>query len=809
MALRHVSWVMTVGALALGYLTVYQEHLGMWDAQVQPQLLSSSSSISTTPLCTPARILYFNLQPSLYGRDAELPEFREAKTAGFDITLANRNSMPTITKGSFDIYNVLWLHGGCAGEAFPLKAAELSVIRAFYLKGGSLIIDAGDNYAGGVYGPAGANCQDRANQIAMNLGVQFSGRVQYATSTDGCRPIQTGSSPLLTNVTKVFRESSGEMKLLPTVSWGKTKPVFVGTIDATGAPVFAAIAKEDGHGGAVFSPQDQGMQIRCSGQNGTIYKNIFKFLGHELNCKEPQSTMTTTEIPGAYCQVLQKSLYGSGAVRVACPQNSVIMGGGWNNGISEITDYSRPFETGQGWECHGNKEDTSATCSAVCCDSYYYDSIVTVRDGVLNNKLTPTCPQNYSVVGGGFDDTEKNKDEDILKPSDDISGWQCYDDGSDTPGSRCFAICAKRKDASDPMVCKTVSTTAGQDKGISVLCPKGSFITGGGFEDRGAANKDQDASMPTPGADGWYCEKNGNKDGVTANICYARCCTLPEVSLLAPLSARSSPLASSLSVGNSSRSLSLLPLSASSLLSVSAATSLQSSLVSPSSSSSSETPPSSVSFSLPQILSSANNAPASSAGPVVSSARSSVSPVFSTSSMSAGQSSSSSTVTSSVPSLSSQRTLQASSVTATNICQPDACRRQGDAYCKKNGNLKCAEIGTTPCFVCLAEVGFMPSSSRTSHASLPIAATVETQSNDATAAVASSRRPVSSSVQSAARSSATPSSAPAVLQATLLAPWYPSASDAHIPLSASGPGTLGVMAAGAVSGLLWMRKRRK
>ena len=806
LASRRLLWALVLPFI-IGLFAYYALERNALPAQV-PSLTSSSSS-SSTDVCTPARILYFNLQPSLYGRDAELAEFREAKAAGFDITLANRNSIPTITKNAFDIYNVLWLHGGCAGEAFPLKEAELNVIKDFYLKGGSLIVDAGDNYAGGIYGPAGANCQDRANQVAKNLGVEFSGRVQYATSADGCRAIKADSSPLLADVGKIFRESSGEMKLLPIVAWGKTKPVFHGSIDVTGAPVFAAIQKESGHGGVIFSPQDQGMQIRCTGQTGTIYKNIFTFLGHELNCKEPESVTTTTEIPGANCQIVRKSLYGSGAVQVPCPTQTVIMGGGWNNGTSELTDYSRPLEIGQGWECHGNKEDSSGMCSAVCCDSFYYDSLVTVRDGVLNNKLTPTCPQSYSVVGGGFYDTTKIRDEDTLKPSDDLNGWQCHDDDSDTAGSRCFAVCAKRKDANDPMICKTVSTTAGQDKGTTVLCPRGSFLTGGGFDDLSSTNKDQDASMPTPNSDGWYCQKTGNKDGLTANICYARCCTLPEVTLLAALSSKnSSATAASLGVssGTSIASSTTAPVTSSA---INNASSMFSILVSPSSSSpSSETVSSfALPFSAqaPSSISSAQTSLSSSVTlppPPASSTRppaiSSASPISASSAPAAAMTVSSSSVMSS-----------SSYVSAPAACPPNACRNQGDAYCRMNGNLRCAEIATEPCFVCLAEIGFAQPSSSPPLSSLPLAPTVETESSLSSHATMSSLHSASSVAQTSSPVVRFTSSAPGVLPAILLTPWYPAASEAHVALGASGPGTLGVMAAGAASGLLWMRKRRK
>lgn len=484
------------------------------------------------------------------------------------------------------------------------------------------------------------------------------------------------------------------------------------------------------------------------------------------------------------------------------------MGGGWNNGISELTEYSRPLESGQGWECHGNKEDASGTCSAVCCDSYHYDSIVMTRAGVLSNSLTPVCPQTYTVVGGGFLSTKKNSDTDSLHPSEDLNGWKCYDDEADTVGSSCFAVCAKRKDPSDPMTCKTVSVTAGQDKGTSVLCPKGSFVTGGGFEDKGGKNKDQDASMPTPADNGWYCEKTGNKDGLTANTCYARCCTLPEVTLLAALSSRSSVAATSSSGASSiisSLSSAPVPVPSSATSAVTSVSSSPASTPFSSEASSLSIPlfssPAPTSAQSLQVSSSSFVVPLPSA---VSSMR-----LSARASVQTAPSSSQVQPVAGLSSFAGSPPPSSSSAAPAPTCSPDTCRKQGDAYCRMNGNLRCAEIATEPCFVCLAEIGFAQPSSSPPLSSLPLAPTVETESSLSSHATMSSLHSASSVAQTSSPVVRFSSSAPGVLPAILLTPWYPAASEAHVALGASGPGTLGVMAAGAASGLLWMRKRRK
>lgn len=759
------------------------------DGQRLGQVLSNASvSSSSTSTCTPARILYFNLQPSLYGRDGELQEFKDVKAAGFNITLANRTSTPTITSGTLAGYNVLWLHSGCAGETYPLKTVEVNAIRDFYLKGGSLILDAGDNQGGGLFGPPGSDCQSRVNQIAIPLGITFTGKVQYGQSTNSCRTI-TSTDPLLQGVKGIFRESSGEMKT-GAVTWSTTTPTFIGSIDVTGSPVFAATVKEKTHGGVIFSPQDQGLQSKCTGQDGAVYKNIMSFFGHPLDCEAPGTEVTSVEIAGGTCQQVSRPLYSSGAVRVTCPSGTVIMGGGWDNGPGELFDYSRPLEVGQGWECQGNLEAAGGSCTAICCDSFLYESLVNYRPGLLNTKLEPFCSANYQLTGGGYIDGTPGKDEDWLKPNDSGNGWLCYDDASTGDNSRCFGVCARRKDTTDSLSCQTLSVAApqGTATGALVLCPKGTFVSGGGFEDRTTLNHDQDVSMPNADGTGWICKREGNtKTGSGANICYARCCTLPASVLNAPpkTSASSSVLQTSSPV--SSASSQEIPSSiASSSLSgslVSSSAELSSSLQSAS------TLPSSEALSPSSISSSPSSSP-----PVLTSSSSSSSAL--------AQSTSSAQAVAMVSSVQSSPSVPPpSSFSPSPSCPTDACKTGGEAYCTAFG-LSCGAIADFPCFVCLAEVTHVSHSSPASSRTLSSTPNLETQ----TVSAASSQSRTSSGT-SRSSSSALPLTAQLlpIAPATEMTPLRPAA---HPPVGATGPGTLFTMVAGAAAGFGWMRRRR-
>lgn len=791
--------------LAAALLGVLAGSAFWWNQPYAPlwgQATTSQGGSSSAAACTPARILYLNLQPTMYDRSGELPEFREMQALGFNITLANRNSLKTITKDALSSYNVLWVHGGCAGESFPLGKTEIAAIRDFYLTGNDLVIEAGDNYGGGIYGPPNASCQLRANQIAANLGLTFSGRIQYGQTTDGCQEIAGGTGSILAGVGKVFRDSSGEMTLGGTVTWGTTKPEFAGRIPSTGAPVLAQIKPEKGHGAVIFTAQDQGFQKRCSGQNGKLYKNIFAFLGHGLDCKEPSSETKAVDIAGGTCSLLTRPLYGSGSIRVACPAGTVIMGGGWDGNAASAIDYSRPFEVGQGWECEGNNDDSTGVCTAVCCDAFQYESIVTYREGGLSDNLVPVCPQSYQLLGGGFIDGTKNKDEDALSPQDSVNGWRCFDDDSTGASGQCFALCGRRKSGEDRMTCTTASVTGHQATPVTVACPQGTFVTGGGFDDASNTDGRQDMSMPTPSGDGWMCQKTANNKNTLPNVCYARCCTLPELVLTAMLSSAASRPSAASSASSDWPASSAQSVTSSQ---ASSASSSSSSSVTPVASSQGQSfppvPPPSSPPPLPPPSSRPSSLPTSASSPLAVARASSPTAASSIAPPPA-----------SPPPSSAIRTASQPPPSSAPACPADACKTTGNAYCKKTG-LTCAAIGTQPCFVCLAPIAAPPVLPGTSASS---AALVVLVTSEAAAPPASSRLPSSPRPSPPSRSSAQAPSPPssrkeayAVLPAAVITPWQPAVRGDSPPLGATGPGTLGVMAAGAAAGLAWMRKKRK
>lgn len=760
-------------------------------------LTQSSSSSSQT--CTPARLLYFNLQPSLYGRDGPLPEFNEVQALGVDATFANRNSTPAINAAVLAPYNILWLHGGCGGESYPLKPAEISAIKSFFTKGGSLILDAGDDEAGGDQGPAGADCQSRINAVSENLGVSFSGHVQYAQG-NVCRPIRNSGSTLLDNISKIRRDSSGKMTIGP-VTWGKAKPVFTGVIPETGEPVLAVLPPQDTDGGAIFSPQDQGLIEQCSGADGLLYKHILTYLNHPVDCAAPSVKTTVTPIAGGSCSLVQKSLYGSGAVQVPCPAGTVIMGGGWNNGAGDVFTESRPFEVGQGWQCTGNRQSADATCTAVCCDDTVYSSIVVERDGGLSDDLTPTCPNGSQLVSGGFIDAAIGKDQDTIAPRDDVNGWECYnDDSTGTTGSRCFALCAQRIIRGDVLTCQTKSLAAPQDAGVSVACPPNTFITGGGFKDMQGGNHDQDESMPLPTADGWACAKQGNtKTGTGANICYARCCSLPEgITDPGPVSSRAALSSSSSASGQTVLSSSSQAQAASFPSVGSSQAYVIPGYIPPpagQNSPASAAPSSETSSAETTSFSSASIAVSSQEQAVVSSSAF-PSSVASSSAQTTSQTvafasvSSAAMQSSSAPIITSAFSTSVSSA-APMRCPQNACALGGDGYCSAY-QATCAAIADAPCFVCLTASGTREMPVLAS--SMGYIPSVQVESSSVR-----SLPPVSSS--SAAGITGSP------VTAQILPPIV--VSSGHAPVGATGPGTLAMMAAGASSGVALIRRGRR
>ncbi|MAG20046.1 hypothetical protein CL618_01280, partial [archaeon] len=130
-----------------------------------------------------------------------------------------------------------------------------------------------------------------------------------------------------------------------------------------------------------------------------------------------------------------------------CGSGYTIMGGGW---AGSIGSYGIP--QADGFSCED--DSSSSKCYAICCDASEVDSIVVSETGRLDYGIKTYCPSGYEVVSGGFEDKIVNTDQDSLSPLNN-NGWYCQDDDSSDKGSTCYAVCAKSKDTSLKLSCKT------------------------------------------------------------------------------------------------------------------------------------------------------------------------------------------------------------------------------------------------------------------------------------------------------------------------------------------------------------------
>ena len=124
------------------------------------------------------------------------------------------------------------------------------------------------------------------------------------------------------------------------------------------------------------------------------------------------------------------------------------------------------------------------------------------------------CPEGYDVTGGGFADFYAGEgDQDSSMPFG--NGWYFREEPSSNE-SLCYAICCQDAYYNT----STVKMEDNESVGVTVDCPNGTVMVGGGFSSQDASQHDQDDNHPA--GNGWHCMK----DTVESNSsCYAVCAT--------------------------------------------------------------------------------------------------------------------------------------------------------------------------------------------------------------------------------------------------------------------------------------------
>lgn len=516
-------------------------------------------------VCEEPNMFIYNLQPTPFPDHSTPQAVTELRKLGYNITYHSRLTLPRLTTAFARQFPLLWIMDGCGRPEEVISQGELAIIKDYYLNGGHLVLSPGV--------PADPKaphdtCHQRLNQIAKNLGIHYDNAP--APKTNACAAA-TGNDPLMALVSQIYQDAGAAVTLSGSVVWKNVvadSPVTVATMGSTLA--IAKIAETDGHGAGIFLSSSNLLAGTCN--SNAAYANLPLSLGMQKGCSCPSSGTgacvtqcndridndgidgidladsgcqnaqdiseqdDVTPIAGGTCSIVSRGASGLGQILVNCPENYVVMGGGWRNydGLDFGADVSRPLSTGSGWECEKNTSNSrnSGQCQAVCCRSDTVDTTVITKTGPLNASPIVECPAGYFVTGGGYHDRTPKKDEDILRPEangeDDSGRWHCLDDDSTNPNSTCYAVCAKLKTGDAVLRCETPEIAGQQDinnKGIGVSCPANTIVTGGGFIDNSTGNDDQDDNYPYD--NGWHCFEDYNDSPPAESVCYARCCEMP------------------------------------------------------------------------------------------------------------------------------------------------------------------------------------------------------------------------------------------------------------------------------------------
>ena len=175
----------------------------------------------------------------------------------------------------------------------------------------------------------------------------------------------------------------------------------------------------------------------------------------------------------------------AGATAV-CPSNSVVTGGGFATSGSNMFVKTMSI-SGNGWQVYGVNQLGSSqllNAYAVCLynsggtTSQVYNQ-VTVPAGSDGHSAV-TCPAGSVVTGGGY---ASNDQFTVYNSTKSGNGWQVY--AHNNSGSsqllNAYAVCLAGTNATTSQVIKQVSIPSSSTKGVSIGCPSGSLVTGGGF----------------------------------------------------------------------------------------------------------------------------------------------------------------------------------------------------------------------------------------------------------------------------------------------------------------------------------------
>lgn len=222
---------------------------------------------------------------------------------------------------------------------------------------------------------------------------------------------------------------------------------------------------------------------------------------------------------------------------VACPANSVVVGGGaviTSSSLSEDLNASAPLTDGVTWRAYVNNSGaTSGTFRvyAVCVKKVAKYAVV-AGTAVTNNAGTQTsasvtCPKGTVPLGGGGFASSGSTAVAINTSIPLAKGWRVdVNNGSTgTNMATAYAVCGK-KPAGYAQVAGTPTTIgAGVQAAASAVCPSGTLVLGGGgFSSSGSTATNLNTTIPSS-TTGWESFENNGTTSSNTLTAYAVCGT--------------------------------------------------------------------------------------------------------------------------------------------------------------------------------------------------------------------------------------------------------------------------------------------
>jgi hypothetical protein len=189
--------------------------------------------------------------------------------------------------------------------------------------------------------------------------------------------------------------------------------------------------------------------------------------------------------------------HSQAATTAVCPTGDVVVGGGGYQVTQELREdlnSSLPDSEGTGWIVYFNNEKSSsntgvvvAICAAASSLTDYsvqYGALVTVpADGEA--QATVTCPSGTVSLGGGTDmETTGTETYDAMDASAPYgtNGWRTYmsSAGSDSTSGLAAVVCATEPSGWAQVSSDYVNNPAGKTTNVTVKCPAGTRVLGGG-----------------------------------------------------------------------------------------------------------------------------------------------------------------------------------------------------------------------------------------------------------------------------------------------------------------------------------------